>query len=410
MNSFSRGKEISYQITTDLLLDINLPSEYKEGESLYHEISREIRSLLQRVRHNIVKVDDGPNHWAVFKDAVARPFPIRGIIGIPTRGCSYARTGWAGCSVCGHNTSTLWDPNIRHESIMTDVRRSLAALSNHCPPVVCLYTSGSFLDETELAAETRSSVLREVASTGWVRSVVIESLPQFITSDRLDSLTGEFPTLSFSIGIGLDSVNDFIRHFCFQRHLHIDVYSRAVRECNKRGILTTAYIVHKPPFLSVEESIYDTAESIIGAINLGFSFVSVEPVAVQAGTLQKFLLSHSLYEPATFSSVVSSLEHNKDYLMKIPNICNRLKLGGQVFTPLPESTLKGCRECLNSISQRVNFIPPDFFNGITTTAHGDYCGNRALTRGVPVDPRIVLKRARSIISEANCAIQSVPGG
>jgi radical SAM enzyme (TIGR01210 family) len=407
MGPFSKSQEISSQIMADHFLDANILSAYPEEKITYQGISKEIRSLLKRFRQNTRKVDDGPSHWAILKDVVARPFPLRGIIGIPTRGCSYARTDWAGCSVCGHNASTLWDPNIKHESIMTDVQQSLIALSKQRPPVVCLYTSGSFLDETELPAETRSSILREVTALGWISSVVIESLPQFITSDRLDNLTREFPTLSFSIGIGLDSVNDFIRYFCFQRHIHLDVYSRALRECNKRGINTTAYIVHKPPFLSLEESISDTAESIIGAINLGFSFVSVEPVAIQAGTLQNFLLSHSLYEPATISSVVSSLAYREDSLMKTPDISRRLKLGGQVFTPLPESTIRGCKACLNSISQRFNFIPSDFFDGITTTAHGDWCITTTLIPGGVVDPGKVLHRARVIIDEVNSAIEII---
>ena len=76
-----------------------LPSPWKDPVP---DISALIRQILTNIRRRVGKTDDGPKHWMVIGDNLFRSAK-RAIIGIPTRGCSYARTSTGGCAVCGHS-------------------------------------------------------------------------------------------------------------------------------------------------------------------------------------------------------------------------------------------------------------------------------------------------------------------
>lgn len=360
------------------------------------EVLFEIRSILSHYRASLYKANDGAKHWAVLNDYSSSPVVLRGIIGIPTVGCVFARTHWGGCSICGHVASTLWNSKIDYKEIIADVRKSLSALSRYKPPVICLYTSGSFLDHQELPHEVMMEILNEVKKRSWVRKIIIESLPQFIKKDVLLRITNVCPNISFSIGIGVDSCNEFIRYFCFLRHIPNYHYVEALSTCYEMGFQTIAYIVHKPPFLSTKESIFDTAESIVNSLRMGFSSISIEPIAIQAGTLQELLFSLNQYKPPTIFTVRSSIAHSLEHVDK-KELSKRLILGGQVFTPLPYRTLNACNNCLDKVHKQLPFLS-NFFEAVPRKNHSSGCGLNESLIAMPINPFAVIKSAQDIIN------------
>jgi radical SAM enzyme (TIGR01210 family) len=303
--------------------------------------------------------------------------------------------------VCGHSASTLWNPKIQGNAILDDFCRSLIEISEFRPATLCLYTSGSFLDDGEIPWSVCATILAEVAALGWVKTVCIESLPHFVTPQRLDVLRKEFPSLSFSIAMGVDSIDRFVRYFCFQRTTPLSRYETAIQHCRDRGIETVAYVVHKPPFLTVEESVADTALSIQGAFDLGFSFVSIEPVTLQAGTLQSLLRTSNLYDLPNIWSIASVLAAFASIDKAEVQNLQRVRLGGQVFTPLPNTVMTCCKDCLALIHSRLSFLPRDFFGELALAAPGDCCKNQQFWLGTRREIESVVGRAGSIISKAS---------
>jgi hypothetical protein len=191
--------------------------------------------------------------------------------------------------------------------------------------------------------------------------------------------------------MGVDSCDEFVRSFCFQRPITTKQFVGAVAACNQHAVHTTAYIVHKPPFLTDEEAIADTSASIRHALDMGFSAVSIEPIAIQTATLQSLLASAGLYEQPTFWSVMSSVA-------SFAENASRLRLGGQVFTPIPERTLRVCDRCVALAFDEIGWLPSTMFRGLPRTPHGPHCGTPCLRDGQPVNAQSVVHRAKRILA------------
>ncbi len=352
--------------------------------------SKKLRATLQRLRLNQTKVSDVPVHWALLDDRVQSGLAgARAVIGIPTWGCSYARTNWAGCSVCGHCASTLWSPAFDQREMIDDFLKSMSALDGARPQHVCLYTSGSFFDDKELPVETRHHILAAVQSRKWISSISLESLPQFVSESTLSEIRGILPRTRISLGLGIDSTNEFIRAICFQRHIRLSAYEAALNLCARHNIESVAYIVHKPPFLTDEESVGDTANSLRNAFGMGFARVSIEPTAIQAGTLQSELQRHGLYTPPTVWTLASSLIEFGDALSEFSD---RIVFGGQVFTPLPFSSLHGCPKCISAAGALLPNLPKAVFATIPLIQDTACACSPSIIKASPLNQDTLAKR------------------
>ncbi len=386
-----------------IVLDRKPPRFCEDGssitESYLHQqrlSSIRVRELLAEIRTRQIKRIDGPVHWAVMRDGYAKGHGLRAVIGIPTRGCSYARSVWGGCSVCGHVASTLWDDQITSAAMLEDFTKSLSEVAMFRPPILCLYTSGSFLDDTEIDRDTRARVLQRVATFGWVKEIFLESLPQFVTEEALRLLRSVLPCVKFTIGMGLDSSHDYVRRVCFQRHISDAAYLQAVHHCRNHNVDTTAYLVHKHPFLTLAEAVSDTAQSILDAVGMGFTSISIEPVALQSGTLQNHLAKRNLFEVPSVWSVASAVSLASQRLND-KFLLSRVYLGGQVFTPLPDSSLRACQDCVSNILHEMPQLPRSFFDGLPMTIHSVHCGASRVIDPLPVDPAIVAERIAALL-------------
>jgi archaeosine synthase beta-subunit len=332
------------------------------------EASRSVRTFLRHIRENQPKSDDGDVRWALVAGFGGEETK-RGIIGIPTRGCSYARTEWGGCSVCGHVASSLWNSDITIAASLEDVESSLRAIDQFHTPHVCLYTSGSFLDPEELPSSARQNIIELIRQRPWIKEISVESIPRFVTEDAITRLRNAAPDLLINVGIGLDSSDEFIRRTCFQRHMPTREYRRAVSVCLKLEVSTTAYVVYGNPLLSICESIHDTSDSIIDALEWGFTKVSIEPVALQVGTLQQALWKEGRYDPPTFWGIVSVLRSVRARM----NVEKSIVIGGQVFTPIPQHTIRVCPSCRDAAKQEMPELGY-LFDTIPTCENHAECG------------------------------------
>lgn len=357
--------------------------------------SRHIQAFLAATRRSALKVDDGDRHWAFASDPLGGA--MRGIIGLPTLGCSYARTAWGGCAICGHHASLLWDAGLSVPQIVEDARLSLAALDAIRPARLCLYTSGSFLDDKELPATARAAILADVRRRDWIRTVSIESLPQYVTGGALRHLRAALGDRTISIGIGVDSSDAFTRSLCFQRHISERLYLRAIETCRAAQVETIGYIVHQPPFLTEREAVFDTARSIGALVAWGFDRVSIEPAALQAGTLQSRLHAAGAYAPPSFWAVVSAV--NAAACSAPTALQGRLLLGGEVFTPLPTRTLRGCASCKQEAGAELGPLSP-LFADVAGGTHGPDCGD-GLIDGQAIDPEALAARVERILERAS---------
>ena len=319
--------------------------EFPYKFSKVSEVLQHVREIASLSRTNM---DREPFHTVrhkIVSDRFGRA--RRGIIALSTRGCSYARR-FGACSICGHSLSCIWDSDMSEEYTLSLFEKSLARLRVHLPSTVGVYCSGSFCDELEVSKRVRLMILNMLAMEDWIGTIIFESLPQFLSQEVVEEVAEQLHGKKVMIGVGLDCSSEVLRSILTLKEIEDSSYKIAAKNCRDVEIDPVAYVVVKPPFLTEGESIWEAGQAIHKAAELGYAHVSLEPIALQHGTVQSFLWSKKLYNRPTIWTVLKSiLFWRREYPFEYKYL--NLKIGGEVFTPLPYSTFARCCSCESKI-------------------------------------------------------------
>jgi len=226
-----------------------------------------------------------------------------------TGGCRWARAG--GCTMCGYVAESVEGGTVPHEDLMTQVEHCLDHERAHADEPagqVKIYTSGSFLDEREVPAETREAIAETFADRD---RMVVESLPDFVDRERIRSFTDR--GIETDIAVGLETATDRVRHDCINKYFDFADFETAAAEARTADAGVKAYLLLKPPFLSEGEAVADMQSSIrrCGAVT-GVHTVSMNPTNVQQYTMVEELYHAGGYRPPWLWSVAKVLESTAD--------------------------------------------------------------------------------------------------
>ena len=226
-----------------------------------------------------------------------------------TGGCRWARAG--GCTMCGYVAESVEDGSVTHEQLAAQLDACLEHERNNADepsPLVKIYTSGSFLDEREVPAETRELVAEQFADRD---RLVLESLPDFVEPERLEVFIDA--GLAVDVAIGLETATDRVRHDCVNKYFDFADFEAACETAASVGAGVKAYLLLKPPFLTEAEAISDMISSIerCDAVD-GCHTVSMNPCNVQRYTMVDELFFRGGYRPPWLWSVAEVLEATVD--------------------------------------------------------------------------------------------------
>jgi radical SAM enzyme (TIGR01210 family) len=226
-----------------------------------------------------------------------------------TGGCRWARAG--GCTMCGYVAESVEGGTVPHEDLMEQVQRCLDHEREHADEPagqIKIYTSGSFLDEREVPAETRAAIAETFADRD---RMVVESLPDFVDREKLAEFTDR--GVETDVAVGLETATDRIRHDCVNKYFEFSEFEAAAAEARRADAGVKAYLLMKPPFLSEQAAIADMKESVrrCGAVD-GVHTVSMNPTNVQQYTMVEDLYHAGGYRPPWLWSVAEVLESTAD--------------------------------------------------------------------------------------------------
>jgi radical SAM enzyme (TIGR01210 family) len=266
-----------------------------------------------------------------------------------TGGCRWARAG--GCTMCGYVAESVEGGSVSHEDLMTQIEACLAyeadqreaserasgedgpvsheadqreaserasgevrpashAAENAEEPagLVKIYTSGSFLDEREVPAETRQAIGETFADRD---RIVVESLPDFVDREKLADFTEQ--GLETDVAVGLETATDRVRRDCVNKYFEFAEFERAAEHARDAGAGVKAYLLMKPPFLAESEAIADMKRSIRRCADVeGCHTVSMNPTNVQRHTMVEDIYHDGGYRPPWLWSVAEVLEDTAD--------------------------------------------------------------------------------------------------
>ena len=226
-----------------------------------------------------------------------------------TGGCRWARAG--GCTMCGYVAESVEGGTVPHEDLMAQVGSSLdheREQAEEPAGQVKIYTSGSFLDEREIPAETRAAIAETFADRD---RLVVESLPDFVDREKIADFTDR--GIETDIAVGLETATDRVRQDCINKYFEFADFEDAATEARAADAGVKAYLLLKPPFLSEREAIADMQSSIrrCGAV-AGVHTVSMNPTNVQQYTMVEDLYHAGGYRPPWLWSVAEVLESTAD--------------------------------------------------------------------------------------------------
>jgi len=282
------------------------PEVYEQGKGMdaHNRAMREIRA-----RNDASYDPREPTRVWLDEDNTPDGFVDSLTIILNTGGCRWARAG--GCTMCGYVAESVEGGSVAHEDLTAQVETCLdheADNADEPADLVKIYTSGSFLDEREVSAETRRAIAETFADRD---RIVVESLPDFVDREKVTDFVDR--GLETDVAVGLETATDRVRHDCVNKYFDFADFEGACAEARAAGGAVKAYLLMKPPFLSEGEAIADMKQSVrrCGAVE-GCHTVSMNPTNVQRHTMVEELFHAGGYRPPWLWSVCEVLESTTD--------------------------------------------------------------------------------------------------
>jgi radical SAM enzyme (TIGR01210 family) len=130
-----------------------------------------------------------------------------------------------------------------------------------------LYVSGSFFDDEEVSPDSRLKIMKLVSESD-IKEVLVESRPEFITEENLQSVADVIDPGRVTIAVGVETMDDKVR-----RRLHKGFSTKEFIESLNRisvhGMSIQAYLLLNPP------TINDDKKAMLDVISSAMKLISV---------------------------------------------------------------------------------------------------------------------------------------
>ena len=280
-----------------------------------------------------------PYEWLVEKErTISGKIEDIAIIFLTNRECPFR------CLMCD-----LWK-NTTDESIpVGGIPAQIEWALNHLPVVkhLKLYNNGNFFDQRAIPEEDYGRIASLVSN---FETVVVESHPMLINKRCLRFRDMLKPELQ--IAMGLETVHPDILPKLNKRMNQGD-FKNSVDFLNKHGILSRAFILLRPPFLTESEGVNWAERSLNFAFDAGVECCIVIPVRAGNGVMD-ILRDRNYFSPPDIRSLEKVIEYG-------------IQLGtGRVFADVWDIGLfSSCSKCIGQRTSRLiemnlrqKIIPP----------------------------------------------------
>ena len=294
---------------------------------------------------------------------------------LKTKGCSWALSDSGGCSMCGY----IQDANIQRvpsDFIIKQFDYALEQKLNEIENqnsnyIIKIFNSGSFFDDSELDNKVRAHIYHKISEIKKIKEVIIESRVDYLSPEYLSELKNNLKGKYIEIGIGLETVNDYIRNKYINKGLTFESFMKAFNLCKSYHIGVKVYLLFKSPFLNEQGAIDDCIDSLKTLINLKVNTISINPLNIQRGSLAEYLWYQNRYRPPWFYSLFECI---KNAIKQ-----DDLKSTRVLSDPSGSGTKRGIHNCLkrecNEEMRRIlkNFVLKQDLNALKQKQNGIEC-------------------------------------
>jgi len=175
-------------------------------------------------------------------------------------------------------------------------------------------------------------VLEELSALG-VRRLLVETLPQFATDDKLRWAVGEFKgDRGIEFALGLESATPEVLKNCVNKPGKFEDFKQSSERIRALGGKVRIYIVIKPPLLTEAEALEDAVSSA-KAVKDWADTVSFNPINVQRGTLVERLSRRGEFQPPWLWTVMEVLRQSAGLGIRV------------ISAPTAGGTQRGAHNC-----------------------------------------------------------------
>ena len=272
-----------------------------------------------------------------------------------TIGCEWAQANNGGpCLACGHFRVSSFGKMINNlnDRIIEQFNAAFLHIDRDVK-IVSLYNAGSFLNNQEVPLRARKYIFEEIARKKHIKRIIIESLPCYLEKEKIGEIKTILKGKEIEIGIGVDSLNGFVRKICINKGQKLTHQLEALEKIKSYDLLPLAYVLLKPVFLSEIEAIQEAVDTIKFLVGKGVNRISLEPISIQPGSFAHYLYRKRLYSCPSVWSV-------QEVVNQVKNLDVHLKIGGWQYRPQPIRGIKehrcpnGCHEKFSEAFRELN--------------------------------------------------------
>lgn len=264
-------------------------------------------------------------------------------MGMRNVGCSYRREDkWhRGCYMCGYYAGIAFGVKPTASQLVKQFENAIKKadrenIMNY--DVIEFVSDGSFLNDEEVPINTRIEIFRQIATKTEIKRVLIETRPEFLTEDKITQLLDILrQDQKLEIGIGLETIDDFILNLSINKGYGREEFENAVKliEKYKSRCSVLAYALVKPAYLTEKEALEDSIKTgkYIKEINNKYGVkvvIKYEPAVVAEGTLLEVLYEEKSekgerkYTPSSYWTIVEIIAR-----MEIEKASNLIRIGAR---------------------------------------------------------------------------------
>ena len=237
------------------------------------------------------------------RDKVGRELTII----LRTRGCKWALSESGGCSMCGYLQDAATTDVATHKiqnQFDYALDQKLEEIKTASEDFVLkIFNSGSFFDESEVPPAARQHIYERINSIPEIKEVIVESRPEFLSPPLLADMKDALDRKTTEIGIGVETVNDYIRVNYINKGFLFEDFKKAYELCREYEVGVKAYLLFKPAFMNEQGAIDDCVASIKTLVDMKMPSISVNPMNIQKGSLVEYLWHQHRYRPPWYYSL-----------------------------------------------------------------------------------------------------------
>lgn len=222
-------------------------------------------------------------------------------------GCRFSRSG--SCTMCNYGFGKTVS-----KSDIENIIESIKGYSSEIDSVL-VGTNGSVFDTLEIPEDIFDVILNSLNSID-IKVIIFETHYTTVTNEILDKIADRLIDKDIVIEMGLESADMFVREQCLNKSIDLNIFAEKTKLIHDYKMSASANIFLGAPFLSAEEQIIDTLNTIQWSVDNGIDSIVVFPANIRDNTVLAYLYKRGRYFPISKWAIAELLNRIPDKVHK----------------------------------------------------------------------------------------------